>query len=132
MNRLRYDTCAYQESLTQSVTPLTYMLDPIKYEHCSKCRVELGLVGGTAVSHVNGNLVDLENNLIGIDRPGTQCSSLMFAPSAPGQPIQGIGYNKSTCYPKIDTTPVHLPACQFQTFPSIPMPPSAPAYTCGN
>ena len=84
MNRLSYDTCAYAEAVTQSVSPISFILDPIKYEHCSKCRPELGIVGGTAVSHVSGSLVDLENNLIGLDRPGTQCSSLMFAPPKTG------------------------------------------------
>ena len=58
-NRLIYDTCAYKHELTQSVGPLEYVLNPMKYENCNKCRMELGLVGGTAVSHVKGNLVDL-------------------------------------------------------------------------
>ena len=51
-NRLIYDTCAYKKTLDQSVGPLSYVLNPIKYENCNKCRMELGLVGGTAVSHI--------------------------------------------------------------------------------
>ena len=47
-NRLIYDTCAYKHTLSQSVGPLAYVLDPSKYEHCHKCRIELGVVGGTA------------------------------------------------------------------------------------
>jgi hypothetical protein len=123
-----YDACAYSETLTQSVSPLAYMLDPIKYEHCNKCRIELGTVGGTAVSHINGNLVDLENNLLGIDRPGTLCSSYMYQP---GQPLQGAEYIKPVQHPRIDTTMRHLPACQLTTYPSVPAPPAMPRFTCG-
>ena len=127
MNRLTYDACAYAQALTQSVTPLSYMLDPVKFEHGDKCRVELGTVGGTAVSHVNGNLVDLENNLLGIDRPGTHCSAYMYSPNAP---LQGNEYIKPVCHPKIDTTLRALPACQITSYPGIPMPPPPPSYAC--
>lgn len=133
MNRLSYDPCAYTQTIAQSVSPLSYMLDPIKYEHCDKCRVELGVVGGTAVSHINGNMVDLENNLMGIDRPGTMCSAFKYQPGTPGQPIQGTcgaPCYKTESYPKVDTSAIHLPSCQFQSFPAIPMPPAAPSYSC--
>lgn len=131
MNRLIYDTCAYTEQLNQSVSPLSYMLDPIKYEHCNKCRIELGLVGGTAVSHVSGSLVDLENNLIGLDRPGTHCSSYKYTPVGPGQPVQGKEYIKPVCHPAIDTTMKHLRPCQIQSWPEVPAPAPHIPYTCG-
>ena len=67
-NRLIYDSCAYKHDLVQSVGPLEYMLNPIKFENANKCRMELGLLGGTAVSHVKGNLVDLETDLRGQTR----------------------------------------------------------------
>ena len=131
MNRLLYDQCAYSQAVTQSVSPLSYVLDPIQYEHSDKCRVELGVVGGTAVSHINGNMVDLENNLLGIDRPGLTCDDYMWHPTAPGQAIQGREYVKPVCHPKIDTTLKHLPKCQLSAFPSVPMPATASAFTCG-
>ena len=59
-NRLMYDTCEYKTRLNESVGTLQYLLDNSRYENCGKCRMELGVVGGTAVSHVKGNLVDLE------------------------------------------------------------------------
>ena len=59
-NRLMYDTCAYKKRLDESVGPLNYTLYPGKYENCSKCRIELGTVGGNNVSLFSGNLVDLE------------------------------------------------------------------------
>ena len=52
---------------------LEYMLDSARYENCNKCRMELGLVGGTAVSHIQGNLVDLETDLMGITRKASLC-----------------------------------------------------------
>ena len=132
MNRLSYDSCAYAQALAQSVSPMSYVMDPIKYEHCNKCRPELGIVGGTAVSHINGSLVDLENNLLGIDRPGTHCSAFKYAPPAPGQPLQGMEYIKPVQHPPIDLTLKHLPACQFASYPGVPQPPPMPRYTCGN
>ena len=74
-NRLMYDTCAYKHELSQSVGPLEYVLNPMKYENCNKCRMELGLVGGAAVSHVKGNLVDLETVLRGTAIPLSRCSN---------------------------------------------------------
>ena len=72
-NRLIYDTCAYSTKMNESVGPLQYILNPMKYENCKKCRHELGLVGGTAVSHIKGNLVDLENDLRGATRVSSLC-----------------------------------------------------------
>ena len=62
-NRLSYDTCEYKQRLNESVGPLAYMLNPMRYENCNKCRMELGVIGGTGVSHIKGNLVDLETDL---------------------------------------------------------------------
>ena len=63
-NKLIYDECEYNARLRESLGPLKYIINPIKYEHRHKCRMELGVVGGTAVSHVKGNLVDLETELV--------------------------------------------------------------------
>jgi hypothetical protein len=133
MNRLMYDACAYSETLTQSVSPMAYVLNPIKYEHCNKCRIELGTVGGTAVSHISGNMVDLENNLFGIDRPGNQpmCSAYQHRPpTGPGQPVQGLEYVKPVQHPQIDTRLRHLPACQLTSYPEIPFPPRMQQFKC--
>ena len=37
--------------------------------------MELGIVGGTAVSQIKGNLADLENDLRGQTRSASQCPS---------------------------------------------------------
>ena len=49
-NRLMYDTCEYKTRLNESVQPLNYMLDPMRYETCNKWRMELGIIGGSSVS----------------------------------------------------------------------------------
>jgi hypothetical protein len=131
MNRLSYDACAYTKALGESVAPLDYMLDPIKYEHCSPCRPELGIVGGTAVSHINGNMVDLENDLRGGNRPNTHCPSYKYVPAElQGGRVQGKEYIKPVCHPVVDTTPLHLRSCQFQDFPAVPLPPVATPFSC--
>ena len=82
-NRLSYDGCAYKKTLEESTGTLSYILDPIKYESCSKCRVEFGVVGGTNVSHNKGNLVDIENELFNITRKLSKCPSKKYAPKCP-------------------------------------------------
>ena len=54
--------------LNENLGTLEYMLDNSTYENCGKCRMELGIIGGTAVSNIQGNLVDLETDLFGIIR----------------------------------------------------------------
>ena len=128
MNRLTYDTCAYSQSLKQSTSPLDYVLDPIKYENCQKCRMELGVVGGTAVSHIKGNLVDLENDLRNQNRPQTHCSAYKFSPY---ENLQGKEYIKPVCHPKINSEMIHLKPCQIIDYPGIPATPALDKYRCG-
>lgn len=129
-SRVAYDTCTYAERLNENVSHLDYTLDTIKYQNCNACRNELSLVGGNNVSQVEGNLVDLESNLFGIDRPTSRCASLRFLPSA--QPfVQGKGQHKTNCYPKVSTKKKHLKACQFAGHPAIPAPPQLNTFKCG-
>lgn len=126
MNRLLYDRCAEKQQTIQSVSPLDHIMDTGRHEHCNKCRPELGLVGGTAVSHVDGNLVDLENHLRGQTRPSTKCPSYKFLPNN-GRDKE---YIKPVRHPKINTNMVHLPPCQFQTFPEVGPTPVMDTFKC--
>ena len=56
-------------------------MDRMKYENCNKCRNEFGLLGGANVSHIKGNLVDLENDLRGQTRPNTRCPDKKYKPT---------------------------------------------------
>lgn len=129
MNRLIYDSCSYNTELQQSVAPLSYILDPVRFENCQKCRPELGVVGGTAVSHINGNLVDLENDLRGQTRPVTKCPSYKYTPPQ-GNLLQSKEYIKPVVHPDIDISMKHLRPCQMQQYPSVPANPPFEMYRC--
>lgn len=128
-NRTSYDVCAYEANLAQSVAPLQYALDPIKYEHCNKCRHEFGLIGGPSVSHVTGNLVDLENDLRGQTRPYTHCPTYKYLPQTDNN-LQGHEYIKPVEHPGVDTTLKHLPPCQMFAYPQIPLPEPIAQFKC--
>lgn len=128
-NRLTYDDCSYKTELNESVSYLGYMLDPVRYQHCNTCRPESGIVGGTAVSHIKGNLVDLENNLFGIDRPNTRCPSAKFL-SRSDNIVQGNEYIKPVSHPEIDTSKLHLRSCQFHDTLAVPHPPQMNLFKC--
>ena len=136
-NRLIYDTCAYKKNIDQSVGPLSYLLNPIKYENCSKCRHELGIVGGSAVSQIKGNLVDLENDLRGATRSASLCPNKHYQPNCTDeigdscQPSQ-INIQGNACNPPrtIDTSLLHLPPCQMIRYKPVPLPPPMNVQSC--
>ena len=115
-NRTIYDTCSYKQNLQESVSTLSYILSPFSYEHKDKCRHQLGLIGGTSVSHIKGNLVDLDSELRGQTRIVSKCMDNLYVPTE-----DGIIKNDKTA--PIDTTMLHLPACQSIMYRSVPMPP---------
>lgn len=112
LNRLKYDKCAHVEQIRMSQTPLTYIMDPMRFENENQCRHEFGLVGGSGVSHIKGNMVDLESDLRGITRPASECSSMQYKKPC-GNVIYPKNYMKFADVPNIDTTPLHLPGCQM-------------------
>jgi hypothetical protein len=128
-NALTYDNCEYNTRLERDVSVLSYNLDSSKFAHCNKCFNNLGLVGGTAVSHVNGNLVDLESNLIGIDREASKCPSMKYLPNSQDSAI-GADYYHPRCTNVVDTTKSHLPSCQLYSTPYVPYPPTMQPYKC--
>jgi hypothetical protein len=95
-NHLKYDTCAYATSIKESTEPLEYWLFKGKYETCN------------ASPNADFNNIidfpsraDVESELFGINRLGTDCPSLKFDPTKPfknpmfsppiiGQNIYGI------------------------------------------
>ena len=115
-NRTKYDTCSYKLDLQTSVDTLGHILSPYRYEHKDKCRHQLGFIGGTNVSHVKGNLVDLDSELRGQTRIISKCQTNMYVPTN-----DGIIKNDKT--EPIDTGKLHLPACQSIMYRSVPTPP---------
>lgn len=115
-NNLSYDTCTYSRRLNENISVLGWVMNTSRYEHKDKCRHELGLVGGTTVSHVQGNLVDLESDLRGQTRFQTKCVKRQWHPIAAGEDI----VNDKTA--PIGTRPLHLPACQMISYKAVPLP----------
>jgi len=109
-SRIIYDECAYKHALKQSVAPVSYMLNPVKYEHTGKCRPDKGIVGGTNVSHVKGNLVDLESDLRGQTRKATKCAEDKYTPVE--NPIAFYDpFEHGNNHAAVLTTPMHLESC---------------------
>ena len=130
--RLHTDSCNYKQSLSENISHLSYTMDPLKYERCDKCRPELGIVGGTAVGVPRGNMVDIENDLFGINRPNTHCPTYKYVPNN-GTYIQGKEYIKPVCHPRVDTVMKQLPSCQlFDAPPPVPREPPMNVARCGH
>lgn len=124
MTRAIYDTCSYRQDMGSQVNALTWQLDPVKYEHCDNCRMAFGVVGGSTVSHVTGNIIDLENDLRGTNRINTKCAAFKHLPS--GRPyVQGTNYipGMGKNHPKVATNLRHLPSCQLYDVAAVPKTP---------
>jgi hypothetical protein len=115
-NRTKYDNCSYKQNLKENVDTLGYILTPYRYEHSNKCRHQLGFVGGTSVSHIKGNIVDLESELRGQTRYVSKCGQNYYIPTN-----DNVVKNDKT--EPIDTSLKHLSSCQSIMYKSIPLPP---------
>lgn len=122
----------------QSRDIFSYTQIPTKFEHPQKCRNALGLVGGSEVSNISGNVVDLESELLGITRAQSKCISRQYLPACP---LGGSGCpdfpgplkftNKSTGEERtIDTAPLNLPTCQMNTLPGVGYPNALTVNSC--
>ena len=138
-NRLMYDTCEYKTRLNESVSPLEYQLNPMRYENCNKCRMDLGIIGGSNVSHIKGNMVDLETDLFGITRKASLCPTQKFSSNCALGNIANCRPNNiiikgDTCGKQrvIDTTPMHLKSCNMIRYKPIPLPPKLNLAHCNN
>ena len=65
----------------QSAGMFSYTQIPQKFENPNKCRNALGLVGGSEVSNISGNIVDLESDLFGITRVQSKCIARQYQPA---------------------------------------------------
>ena len=73
-NRLRYDTCAYEKSLTESFSPFAYRTYGGMYENEQKCKKD------KFWKRIDADVVDVESDLKNITRPATKCPSLKYDP----------------------------------------------------
>lgn len=128
-NRLMYDTSSEQYRVNESVGSMGYLLDSDKYENINKCRIGLGVVGGSNVSHITGNIVDLESDLYGITRKATLCPDEKFFSKCSVGDINNcqpndifIKGNATTQERMISTDLLHLPTCNMVDYPTVVLP----------
>ena len=122
----------------QSGGIFAYTQLPVKFENPNKCRNTLGLVGGSEVSNISGNLVDLESDLRGITRVQSKCIARQYQPACalggpecPDTPPTFQFRDKSTGEMRtVNTTPRNLPSCQMNTLPGIGSPSPLNTETC--
>ncbi len=114
LNSLIYDPATYRQEIYQSTQPLGYLLNPIKFENCHKCRHEIGIVGGNDVSLTTTNIVDLESDLSGRSRILSKAVCGNYVPTCrSGKKCKnaspGIPYECPECQEK----KYHLRPCQM-------------------
>jgi hypothetical protein len=130
--RLLYDRCAYSHKLREDAGMLGYVMDPCRYHNDNKARIEFGIMGGTTVSHIEGNLVDLESDLRGITRINSKCPTFQYQnPCATSNNMAAcqrpdilIRDSPKTKGRVIRTAPIHLNSAQMFTYNPIPLPPT--------
>jgi len=77
-NRLKFDTCAYATTIKESTEPLGYRLYKGKYETCTPCS------NGDFTNNIDfPSRADVESELFGLTRLGTDCPSLKYDPTKP-------------------------------------------------
>ena len=91
-----------------------------QWVHSTPQRHMLGIVGGNEVSQIQGNMVDLESDLKGINIPNTFCPTRQYQPLKKEQ-TEIVRDNVKGAV-KIDIQPVHLPAYQMMAYPSVVAP----------
>jgi hypothetical protein len=122
----------------QSAGMFSYTQMPVKFEHPQKCRNALGLVGGSEVSNISGNMVDLESDLLGMTRVQSKCIARQYLPACPlggpGCPDTPPSFSfrdKATgAVSVVNTTPRNLPTCQLTTLPGVGTPAALKTGAC--
>ena len=75
-NHLKYDTCAYATTIKESTEPLEYYLYRGKYEVCEACP------NGDFTNNIDfPSRADVESELFGLTRLGSDCPSLKYDPT---------------------------------------------------
>jgi hypothetical protein len=126
-----YDTCYYTNEILQSVGTFNYTVDVNKFQHHAPARMAFGIVAGNDVS-ICKNMVDVESDLMGIDRKLSKCPTLKYINQCTGtedmtkcQPRQVVMRgNPSNRGRVLDTQPLHLREAQMFRYTPIPVPAS--------
>ena len=109
LSSLRNDKCFYEKSLKESKSVGCYQMYGGKYVNNRQCMIDFGILGGNTVSLFNGNLVDLESDMMGISRPATLCPSHKFTPRCNEPCSGGLPSGPINCNAEL----IHKPSCQL-------------------
>lgn len=134
-NRLSYDNCEQKKHLNESVSPGLYQINtPVMCNTCFQNNPQIINQRGSVSMDANKDWrfyagpVDVESDLLNINRPNTKCSEGKYEPNCPncgvvtsGQPCgDGVSLSCHNCKHKIikggmcnNTNLVDLPNCNF-------------------
>jgi hypothetical protein len=128
---------ALQEAFATEKHPWESKENPQKYNYLvteyispTPKRHILGLVGGNEVSVAEGNVVDLESDLRGINLPNTFAPWRKYQPPPKNQ--REIKRDNVKIKLDIDVAPTHLPAYQMWAYPGMPTPAPLRNEVCKN
>lgn len=81
-NRLNYDTCQYQQTLSESTGPGHYQLNtpPISCEPCYPKDVQSRLQHSGASVDTSRPIIDIDSEMLNITRPSSKCPSRKWVP----------------------------------------------------
>lgn len=124
-NRLDYDTCSYEHTLTESTGPGVYQLTtpPNTYKVCHSNDPRIRLQTNGVSINKAADLIDIDSELIGISRNNTSCPTKKFIPKYVNncQPNSKVCIdNKKTkiefddCFTKTEDTRLSNPACNLR------------------
>jgi hypothetical protein len=107
--------------ILQSMRPSEYILDRNRVYNEKVCRPQFGILGGTAVSHTNSNIVDVENELYGLTRSLSKCSSFKYMPPTEENIDKYVqkNYNRPNKNPVLNLNKKHLETCDFFDYNEI-------------
>jgi hypothetical protein len=107
----------------KSIRLNNYILDDNKYDNRNKCRVEFGILGGSTVSHTKSNIVDIENDLLGITRVSSKCANNLYK-TPDNNKIKPVDNFKTDNKPILNLEKQHLKPCNFFNYKLIPNEPA--------
>ena len=83
LTRNIHDDCAYNQRIHESTSPLTYVINPLAYESCTKCHMAypgfIGALGGQGFG-IGPDRVDVDSDLRGQTRLQSRCASHTYNP----------------------------------------------------
>jgi hypothetical protein len=90
-NRLNYDTCQYQQHISESSAPGHYQLNtpPIACDPCYPVDVQTRLQSSGGSVDTSRPLIDIDSEMLNITRPSSKCPSRKWVPQCENYTADG-------------------------------------------